>query len=99
MKTIKNEIQTHLDLLIFIKTNKKYSKNWTLQKTNNIYIQKILNQTSKKKTGHKGFPDLLYVNENKKLFIFVENKANIKDHISKDGHKPSFYAVDGIQHY
>lgn len=95
----KNETKTDFDLLEYIKKNKQYSNTWELRKTTNKHIQKILDKSSKKKTGSKGYPDLIYVNENKKLLILTENKPNIKDHISRDGNNPIKYAVDGIKHY
>ena len=70
------------DYIYFIR-KKKYSKTWELQKTNNLFIQAILNKTSKTLKGNKGYPDLIYVNEKKKLLILVEIKAIIKYHISK----------------
>ena len=95
----KNEVKTDIDLFNFIKENKIYSKNWTVQKQDNKYIQEILDKTSKKGTGNYGYPDLIYVNENKKLLILVENKDQIKNHVSKNKDKPVDFAVDGIKHY
>ena len=95
----KNETKTNVDLFNFIRENKIYSNTWELEKTANSSIQSILDKSSKTGTGGKGFPDLIYVNENKKLLILVENKASIKDHISKEGDKPKLFAVDGIKHY
>jgi len=95
----KNEIKTDIDLFNFIKENKVYSKNWTVQKQDNKYIQEILDKTSKKGTGNYGYPDLIYVNESKKLLILIENKNQIKNHISKNEDKPMDFAVDGIKHY
>ena len=95
----KNEAKTDVDLFNFIKDNRDYSNTWELQKTKNLNIQSILDKSSKKGTGGKGFPDLIYINKNKKLLILVENKASINDHISKEEDKPQLYAVDGIKHY
>jgi hypothetical protein len=95
----KNETKTDFDLLIYIKSNKVYSNNWELQKTSNKSIQRVLDKTSKKGTGGNGYPDFIYINENKKLLILIENKSSIKFHISKNEDKPQIYAVDGIRHY
>lgn len=95
----KNEAKTDIVLFNFIKENRIYSKEWSVQKQGNKYIQEVLDKTSKKGTGGYGYPDLIYVNENKKLLILVENKDHTKDHSSKNEDKPSLYAVDGIKHY
>ena len=95
----KNEAKTDINLFNYIKENRLYSKNWTVQKQSNKYIQEILYKTSKKGTGKHGYPDLIYVNENKKLLILIENKDQIKNHISKNEDKPMDFAVDGIKHY
>ena len=95
----KNEAKTDINLFNFIKENKFYSKEWTVQKQSNKYIQEILDKTSKKETGNHGYPDLIYVNENKKLLILIENKDQIKNHISKNENRPVDFAVDGIKHY
>ena len=95
----KNEAKTDIVLFNFIKENRIYSKEWSVQKQGNRYIQEVLDKTSKKGTGGYGYPDLIYVNENKKLLILVENKDHTKDNSSKNEDKPSVYAVDGIKHY
>lgn len=95
----KNEAKGDINLFNFIKENRIYSKDWTVQKQNNKFIQEILDKTSKKGTGNKGYPDLIYVNENKKLLILIENKDQIKNHISKNEDNPVDFAVDGIKHY
>jgi len=95
----KNEAKTDIDLFNYIKDNRIFSKNWTVQKQDNKYIQEILDKTSKKETGNQGYPDLIYVNETKKLLILVENKDQVKNHISKTENKPVDFAVDGIKHY
>jgi len=95
----KNEAETDINLFNFIKENRSYSKNWTVKKQSNKYIQEILDKTSKKETGKHGYPDLIYVNENKKLLILIENKNQVKNHISKNEDKPIDFAVDGIKHY
>lgn len=95
----KNEAKWDINLFNYIKENKKYSKNWTVQKQENKYIQEILDKTSKKGTWNQWYPDLIYVNENKKLLILLENKDKVKDHISKNEDKPIDFAVDWIKHY
>ena len=95
----KNENKTDFDLLTYINQNMDYSNEWELKKTKNSSIQSVLNVTSKSGTGERGEPDLIYVNENRKLLILVENKAIVKDHVSKTGGKTKAFAVDGIKHY
>ena len=95
----KNEAKTDIDLFNFIKENRLYSNSWNVQKQDNKYIQEILDKTSKKETGEHGYPDLIYVNENKKLLILIENKDQIKNHVSRNEDKPVDFAVDGIKHY
>ena len=95
----KNEAKSDIELFNFIKENRAYSENWTVQKQANKYIQEVLDKTSKKETGKHGYPDLIYVNENKKLLILIENKDHIKNHVSKNEDKPVDFAVDGIKHY
>ncbi|MBU1855156.1 MAG: type II restriction endonuclease subunit M, partial [Nanoarchaeota archaeon] len=95
----KNEAKTDINLFNFIKDNRIYSKSWTVKKQSNKYIQFLLDKSSKKGTGNKGYPDLIYVNEIKKLLILIENKDSIKNHISKNENKPVDFAVDGIKHY
>src|SRR3989344_5249517 len=97
--TRKNEAKTDISLFNFIKENRLYSNEWNVRKQTNEYIQEILDKTSKKETGRNGYPDLIYINENKKLLILVENKDHIKDHVSKNEDKPADFAVDGIKHY
>lgn len=96
---MKNEAKAGFNLATYIKENKTYLNNWEFQKTDNNSIQTVLDKTSKKGTGEKGLPDLIYVNENKKLLILIENKSSTKDHESKNGDNPVAYAVDGIKHY
>ncbi|HAI73785.1 MAG TPA: type II restriction endonuclease subunit M [Candidatus Moranbacteria bacterium] len=95
----KNEAKSDIELFNFIKENRAYSGNWTVQKQANKYIQEVLDKTSKKETGKHGYPDLIYVNENKKLLILIENKDHIKNHVSKNEDKPVDFAIDGIKHY
>ncbi len=96
----KNETLTDFTLLSYLKENKTFAKNWTVKKVlANEAIQECLDVSSKNSTNERGEPDLIYLNENKKLLIIVENKDLIKDHQSKDGKNPKAYAVDGIKHY
>lgn len=95
----KNEAKTDISLFNYIKENRIYSNEWDVQKQANKHIQEILDKTSKKWTWNKGYPDLIYVNENKKLLILIENKDQVKNHISKTGDRPVDFAVDGIKHY
>ncbi len=100
MSTRKNETLTDFTLLTFLKENKVFSKNWTVKKIPaNDAIQECLDKSSKSENEERGEPDLIYLNENKRLLILVENKDLIKDHKSKDGKRPKLYAVDGIKHY
>lgn len=95
----KNEAKKDILLFNFIKDNRKYKNDWEVKKTDNKIIQSILDKSSKKKSGNRGEPDLLYVNESNKLLILIENKDTIKQHQSKDCNDPENYAVDGIKHY
>ncbi|MBU4338863.1 SAM-dependent methyltransferase [Patescibacteria group bacterium] len=95
----KNEAKTDINLFNFIKKNRLYTNEWNVKKQDNGYIQEILDKTSKKETGEHGYPDLIYVNETKKLLILIENKDQIKNHISKNGDNPVDFAIDGIKHY
>lgn len=96
----KNETLTDFTLLSYLKENKVFSQDWTVKKIpNNQAIQECLDVSSKNDTNERGEPDLIYINENKKLLILIENKDLIKDHQSKDGKNAKGYAVDGIKHY
>ncbi len=97
----KNE--TEIYLYEYIKKNKVFTYEWEskkLIKNKNKYIQSILDKASKRNTGKRGEPDLIYVNNNNKLLILLENKDSIKDHESKNNTTNAVkYAVDGIKHY
>lgn len=95
----KNEAKKDLLLYNFIKDNKKYKCSWDIKKTDNKIIQSILDKASKKKTGNRGEPDLIYINEANKLIILIEDKDTIKQHQSKGGDDAENYAVDGVKHY
>lgn len=98
-KRRKNEAKTDIDLFNFISNNKRYSKKWETKKTSNPYIQTVLDNSSKSGSRHRGEPNLLYVNAEKRLLIIVENKNSITDHDSKSSNKPKKFAVDGVLHY
>ena len=95
----KNESEKDIFLYNFLKENKDYFNKWNVKKLKNKKIQSILDKTSKRKTGNRGEPDLIYLNENEKLLILIENKDTIQQHQSKDGNKSEHYAIDGIKHY
>lgn len=96
----KNETLTDFNLLTYLKEKRNFSNTWTLKKVpNNKSIQECLDKSSKNKTDERGEPDLIYLNENKKLLILIENKDSIKDHQSKLLNNPKGFAVDGIIHY
>lgn len=95
---MRNETKTDFDLLTYINT-KSFVGDWEMQQSNNTYLQQVLNITAKKGTGNKGYPDLIYNNENRKLLILIENKSSIQDHISKNKINAEKFAVDGIKHY
>lgn len=96
----KNEAQKDIRFFNFVTNNKIYKKEWLFKKTSNKVIQEILDTSSKKGSGNRGEPDFIYVNEDKKILILVENKDSIKQHSSIDGvSKPMDFAVDGVKHY
>lgn len=96
---VKNESAKDIILYNFLTQNRDFNKKWEPKKTKNKVISEILKKSSKKNNGERGEPDFLYVNEQKKLLILVENKDNIKDHVSEKRNKPINFAVDGIIHY
>lgn len=98
-KLRKNEAKTDLDLYTYLKEKRNYSEAWMTKKTSNNFVQECLDVSSKSGKGFRGEPDLIYLNEKKKLLILIENKPSIKDHISKLGNNPKSFAVDGIKHY
>lgn len=103
LKYMKNEAQKDLLLFNYLKEKKVFSKKWHIKKTENAHLQEILNKTSKKDNGERGEPDFIYLNEEKKILILIENKDSVKDHFSKEFSKEQNnaqkFAVDGIKHY
>lgn len=96
----KNEAKTDIDLFNYLTNTKNFSKSWCPKKTKNRHIQEVLSKATKSETEeNRGEPDLIYLNEDKKFLILVENKDKIKDHKSKNSDKPKDFAVDGIKHY
>ena len=95
----KNEAKTDIDVFNFLSNIKSFSKQWETKKVKNKAITECLSKASKSEKENRGEPDLIYLNENKKLLILIENKDSIKDHSSKKGNKPKDYAEDGIKYY
>ncbi len=93
--------ESEIHLYAYLIQQKIFSNDWdTKRVANHPDIQGILNSASKKGSGNRGEPDLIYVNRNKKLLILLENKSSITSHKSIDGRsKPVDFAVDGIRHY
>jgi len=97
---VKNESEKDIILYNFLTRDRKFSEKWETKKTTkNKVISEILKQSSKKNNGERGEPDFLYINEQKKLLILIENKDSIKDHSSEKKNRPMNFAVDGIIHY
>ena len=97
---IKNEANTDIDLFNYLTNSKEFLKSWVPKKTENKHIQEVLSKATKADTEkNRGEPDLIYLNEDKKLLLIIENKDKIKDHKSKNGDKPKDFAIDGIKHY
>lgn len=98
-KNLKNEAKTDIDLFTFLSKEKEYNKPWEVKKVSNEYVQEVLGVSSKSGSGNRGEPDLIYVNESKKILVLIENKFSIQDHSSEAEDNPKKYAVDGIKHY
>ncbi len=93
----KNEAQTDIDLFNYLTNKKSFSKQWKTKKITNIYIVDVLSTATKSNTGKdRGEPDLIYLNEDKKILILIENKPQIKDHKGDNIQK---YATAGVRHY
>lgn len=95
----KNETKVDIEIFTLLEKEMDFTNAWEVQKTTNKNIQTILDKSSKKGTGNSGFPDLIYINENRKLLILIENKASTINHESSERDKPVDFAVDGILHY
>ena len=95
----KNEAQKDIVLFKYLEEKRIFSKTWVVKKTEHKELQEILKKTSKKDNGERGEPDFIYINEDKKLLILIENKDSINDHKSEKENKPQNFAVDGIKHY
>lgn len=61
--------------------NLEYTFNWG-DYTDNEEVNTILAKSSKNGDGNIGKPDHIYVNENKKILILIEDKPKIKEHES-----------------
>lgn len=95
----KNESLKDIKLFNYLTNNKSFSQEWTTKKVKNTYIQKILNTSSKRNTGNRGEPDLIYINESKQLLILIENKDSISDHNSNGTFNAEKFAEDSVIHY
>ena len=95
----KNEALKDIKLFNYLTNDKVFTENWTTKKVSNPRIQKILNTSSKRKTGNRGEPDLIYINEAKQLLILIENKDSITEHKTNNKSNAEKYAVDGVIHY
>ena len=95
----KNEALKDIKLFNYFSSVKMFSKKWTTKKVDNKTVQKVLNTSSKRNSGNRGEPDLIYINESKQLLILVENKDSITEHRSSNNFNPEKYAVDGVIHY
>lgn len=96
----KNETEKDYQLRKYIETQKLYTCTWVAHKTKNAFVQKCLENASKQNTGEHGEPDLIYLNENERFLILLENKDSTGDHKHKgSASNPSKYATDGIKWY
>ncbi|MCY4253436.1 MAG: N-6 DNA methylase [Flavobacteriaceae bacterium] len=94
----KHESETDSELLKVLES-KEFNEGWRQKTINDLQVQKVLDKSSKSGKENRGEPDFIYKNENKRLLILIENKANIRFHQSKNEDKVKQYAVDGIKHY
>ena len=58
----KNEAEKDIFLFNYLTKKKDFSKSWKTKKTENKFIQGILNKSSKKDNGERGEPDFIYIN-------------------------------------
>ncbi len=70
----KNEAKTDIKVFNFLSDVKKFSKEWNIKKVKNKAITECLSKASKSGKQNRGEPDLIYLNENRKLLILIENK-------------------------
>ena len=70
--------KTFLNLIRYI-DNKEYFYTWE-EESKNSYVNSLLQHTSKQNNGKNGHPDLLYINEEKKILILLELKTSISQH-------------------
>jgi len=93
----KNEAQTDIDLFNYLTDDKSFSEQWKTKRIDNTHITDVLSTATKSGTEqNRGEPDLIYLNENKKILILIENKDSIKDH---SGNNIKNNATAGIKHY
>ncbi len=67
-----------------------YENEWQ-EYSNNSHVNEILSHASKRNTDKEGYPDFIYVNENKKIIILIELKTSMAQHEKE--------AIPQIQHY
>ena len=70
--------KTFLNLIRYL-DNKEYSYTWE-EEIKNSYINSLLKHASKKNNGQDEHPDLIYINEEKKILILLELKTSISQH-------------------
>jgi len=90
-----------IDAQVLLALNKKkFQKQWS-RSTLDDDIKAVLRTASKRKTGEPGYPDQIYVNEDVRLLILVEDKTNVTSHQSDPDvpDMPERYAVDGLKWY
>jgi len=96
-----NERNTENIVREILRENKKSYKRVRIyeQKTDNLLIEKLLRNASKRGEG-KGKPEFIITfNDIKDLIIVIECKADIKKHESKEKDRFGDYAVDGVLLY
>ena len=70
--------KTFLNLIRYL-DNKEFTYTWE-EENKNKYINSLLQHASKKNNGKDGHPDLIYINEEKKILILLELKTSISQH-------------------
>ncbi len=95
--------ESHKDNLFyhFVANDKSFSKKWIAKKVENEFIIKVLSKASKSLTDERGEPDFIYLNEDIRLLILLENKDNTEQHENKENNKNDIqkYATSGLKHY